>query len=166
MLRLSVEAGGCSGFQYVFQLDDKRNPDDMYDLYWLQSSWINALVMPGFTSFIVFFFHAGFLKKRVLSLLLIIFHMILSKVLQSTMLRSWSVPPFWLDISFYDIPLFPILLSLHIYEFGLSDSISFFSCKPDISAYWQIDHGFKQTSTINFKNNFFFALYRSFLFNR
>ncbi|KAE8684840.1 Iron-sulfur cluster assembly 2-like protein [Hibiscus syriacus] len=28
MLRLSVETGGCSGFQYVFDLDDKTNPDD------------------------------------------------------------------------------------------------------------------------------------------
>ncbi|GLT40642.1 hypothetical protein SLA2020_147590 [Shorea laevis] len=28
MLRLSVETGGCSGFQYVFNLDDKMNPDD------------------------------------------------------------------------------------------------------------------------------------------
>ncbi|XP_022152826.1 iron-sulfur assembly protein IscA-like 2, mitochondrial [Momordica charantia] len=28
MLRLSVETGGCSGFQYVFNLDDKTNPDD------------------------------------------------------------------------------------------------------------------------------------------
>ncbi|XWS59492.1 hypothetical protein CRYUN_Cryun08bG0126800 [Craigia yunnanensis] len=28
MLRLSVETGGCSGFQYVFYLDDKTNPDD------------------------------------------------------------------------------------------------------------------------------------------
>ncbi|XP_020247683.1 iron-sulfur assembly protein IscA-like 2, mitochondrial isoform X1 [Asparagus officinalis] len=28
MLRLSVETGGCSGFQYVFLLDDKRNTDD------------------------------------------------------------------------------------------------------------------------------------------
>uniref|UniRef100_A0A0A0LSN2 Core domain-containing protein n=1 Tax=Cucumis sativus TaxID=3659 RepID=A0A0A0LSN2_CUCSA len=28
MLRLSVENGGCSGFQYVFNLDDKTNPDD------------------------------------------------------------------------------------------------------------------------------------------
>ncbi|EXB88706.1 hypothetical protein L484_015391 [Morus notabilis] len=28
MLRLSVETGGCSGFQYVFDLDDKANPDD------------------------------------------------------------------------------------------------------------------------------------------
>ncbi|OIT20767.1 PREDICTED: iron-sulfur assembly protein IscA-like 2, mitochondrial [Nicotiana attenuata] len=28
MLRLSVEAGGCSGFQYEFSLDDKTNSDD------------------------------------------------------------------------------------------------------------------------------------------
>ncbi|XP_010244951.1 PREDICTED: iron-sulfur assembly protein IscA-like 2, mitochondrial [Nelumbo nucifera] len=28
MLRLSVETGGCSGFQYVFLVDDKTNPDD------------------------------------------------------------------------------------------------------------------------------------------
>ncbi|WVZ93284.1 hypothetical protein U9M48_039279 [Paspalum notatum var. saurae] len=28
MLRLSVEAGGCSGFQYSFRLDDKKNSDD------------------------------------------------------------------------------------------------------------------------------------------
>lgn len=28
MLRLSVETGGCSGFQYVFLLDGKKNADD------------------------------------------------------------------------------------------------------------------------------------------
>lgn len=28
MLRLSIEAGGCSGFQYTFALDDKTNSDD------------------------------------------------------------------------------------------------------------------------------------------
>ncbi|XP_073003770.1 iron-sulfur assembly protein IscA-like 2, mitochondrial [Typha latifolia] len=28
MLRLSVETGGCSGFQYVFLLDDKKSADD------------------------------------------------------------------------------------------------------------------------------------------
>ncbi|THG23474.1 hypothetical protein TEA_000167 [Camellia sinensis var. sinensis] len=28
LLRLSIEAGGCSGFQYTFSLDDKTNADD------------------------------------------------------------------------------------------------------------------------------------------
>lgn len=28
MLRLSVETGGCSGFQYAFNLDDRVNSDD------------------------------------------------------------------------------------------------------------------------------------------
>lgn len=30
MLRLSVETGGCSGFQYVFVLDDKADSDDRF----------------------------------------------------------------------------------------------------------------------------------------
>jgi iron-sulfur cluster insertion protein len=29
MLRVAVSGGGCSGFQYVFDFDTKRNDDDM-----------------------------------------------------------------------------------------------------------------------------------------
>ncbi len=28
-LRIAVDSGGCSGFQYVFSLDDKHNKDDI-----------------------------------------------------------------------------------------------------------------------------------------
>lgn len=37
MLRLSIEAGGCSGFQYNFSLDDKTDSDDRFFLFTLLS---------------------------------------------------------------------------------------------------------------------------------
>ena len=37
MLRLSVETGGCSGFQYVFLLDDETNSDDRFAFLFIHS---------------------------------------------------------------------------------------------------------------------------------
>jgi Fe-S cluster assembly iron-binding protein IscA len=44
MLRLSVETGGCSGFQYVFDLvDDKTNPDDRFLFFPSHSLYLQFL---------------------------------------------------------------------------------------------------------------------------
>lgn len=45
MLRLSVETGGCSGFQYVFDLiDDKTNPDDRFLFFPSHSLYLQFLI--------------------------------------------------------------------------------------------------------------------------
>lgn len=90
LLRISIEAGGCSGFQYNFSLDDKTNNDDrslffqnlviclvffvdlhkmhankikfIYDVWWAYKD--NSSINLGF---------AGFLSGMELSLWLIIF---------------------------------------------------------------------------------------------
>jgi len=52
MLRLSVEAGGCSGFQYEFSLDDKTNSDDRFAngfLYFTSYTVLGVLYQPSFT---------------------------------------------------------------------------------------------------------------------
>jgi Fe-S cluster assembly iron-binding protein IscA len=51
MLRLSVEAGGCSGFQYTFVLDNKKNADDRL---------VAMLLIEAFTLFV----HSTFYDKR------------------------------------------------------------------------------------------------------
>jgi iron-sulfur cluster insertion protein len=42
-LRVSVLAGGCSGFQYKFELDDAQQPDDLV----VQSDGAKVLVDPA-----------------------------------------------------------------------------------------------------------------------
>lgn len=49
LLRLSVETGGCSGFQYVFDLDDKANSDDRYSLKVQERSLASYMVSPVLT---------------------------------------------------------------------------------------------------------------------
>lgn len=52
MLRLSVEAGGCSGFQYEFSLDDKTNSDDRFAnvfLYFISYTILGVLYHASFS---------------------------------------------------------------------------------------------------------------------
>lgn len=65
MLRLSVETGGCSGFQYVFLLDDKKNSDDRSFLVLSLRKALNLFdhIMCVLQALVIF---AGFLRKMVL----------------------------------------------------------------------------------------------------
>lgn len=51
MLRLSIEAGGCSGFQYNFSLDDKTNSDDRFYPPFCPDDFFTCLFNCGFFRF-------------------------------------------------------------------------------------------------------------------
>ncbi|VFR01711.1 unnamed protein product [Cuscuta campestris] len=53
MLRLSIEAGGCSGFQYEFSLDGKANADD------------SAVFMEAIWAILMFFMFFHFIQTVV-----------------------------------------------------------------------------------------------------
>lgn len=79
MLRLSVETGGCSGFQYAFLLDNEKNLDDrfVFDLFGeFEFPYVSLQLAIKFT--IIYFKHrkhsihmdclhrrAGFLRRMV-----------------------------------------------------------------------------------------------------
>ncbi|KAI3843932.1 hypothetical protein MKX03_007451 [Papaver bracteatum] len=44
MLRLNVEAGGCSGFQYVFELDDEPKPNDRLSWFLVTKHGVKLVV--------------------------------------------------------------------------------------------------------------------------
>lgn len=47
MLRLSIEAGGCSGFQYNFLLDDKTDADDRFSVNFILSGILLISCLSG-----------------------------------------------------------------------------------------------------------------------
>lgn len=161
LLRLSIEAGGCSGFQYNFSLDDKTNNDDRLlefkyceDFACLllsnskQTKWKFILMLVGGGKIHHYCWaFSGYLSRMESNWWLIIFHLTLWRVQLLIMLKSLfvllfrSVCGFWLLFKLIKLLLLSILFH-KIFVVSLDESKKPFYLSIMFSSHYKFWHLF------------------------